>query len=185
MIAQVSSKENNFFCVPILIILGKQAWFAPCSCYSGKVTFLVSFNKVISIFDVSQDHKLSFYFCILLTVSWLPGLWEPGSPEHVGQASLWAEKQRTHLRFTVRRTVRPESIGRRRTPPLPLGRQATVLSSASWAITEPATSLSLQALRRHLPQKPQPPPPCRYTNNTVPILLTNFICFDGFRTCNF
>ena len=104
---------------------------------------------------------------------------------HVGQASLWAEKQRTHLRFTVRRTVRPESIGRRRTPPLPLGRQATVLSSASWAITEPATSLSLQALRRHLPQKPQPPPPCRYTNNTVPILLTNFICFDGFRTCNF
>lgn len=84
MITQVSSKENNFFCVPILIILGKQAWFAPCSCYSGKVTFLVSFNKVISIFDVSQYHKLSFYFCILLTVSWLPGLWEPGSPGTCG-----------------------------------------------------------------------------------------------------
>lgn len=104
---------------------------------------------------------------------------------HVGQASLWAEKQHTHLRVTMRCTVRPKSIGRHRTPPLPLGRQATVLSSASWAITEPATPLSLQALRRHFPQKPQPPPPCRYTNNTVPILHTNFSCFDGFHTCNF
>ena len=104
---------------------------------------------------------------------------------HVGQGSLWAEKQHIHVRFMVRRTVCPESIGRRRSPPLPLCRQATVLSSASWAATEPATPLSLQGRRRHLPQKPQPPPPCRYTNNTVPILHTNFSCFDGFHTCNF
>ena len=50
---------------------------------------------------------------------------------HVGQGSLWAEKQHIHVRFMVRRTVCPESIGRRRSPPLPLCRQATVLSSAS------------------------------------------------------
>lgn len=173
----------------------------------------VFLNKIVSIFEASQDHSylfLSFFF-ILLKASSLPRcyprLWEPGAPGTRGRglSGPWTSMRTTEIHgdtmFWPRGLLHTEAPTAVTQPP-----QATVpnaqcpgvhgQTSLWWAPVLSCTNplplcpsrlqkpCSLLGWDQHLPQKHQPPYPCRQ-HNSVSIINTNQRLYDGFHTCNF